>query len=93
MLHPYWFEFFLSPQQPQSTRCGRGCGVTAHDYNDAIRLLREFVFQQGDMPPIRHVIEDVDISMLDDKHIRPRMGVPSERGVWFPLTALPPEWA
>jgi hypothetical protein len=31
-----------------------------------------------------HVTEDVDIQTLDQGHVLPNMGVPSERGVWFP---------
>lgn len=93
MLHRYWFEFFIPQKQAQSEPWGLGCGVTAHDYNDAVQLLKEFVFPQREVPPIHHVIEDVDISTLDEKHVRPNLGVPSQRGVWFPLGPSPSEWA
>jgi hypothetical protein len=62
----------------------RGCGVTAYDEDDARRLVRERVFAGGVLPPIGKAIEDIDISTLDDEHVRPNMGVPIRRGVWFP---------
>jgi hypothetical protein len=61
-----------------------GYGVTAFDYLDAVQLLRERVFSGKDLPAIGSVIEDVDISTLDDRHVRPNMGVPVWRGVWYP---------
>lgn len=30
-------------------------------------------------------VENVDISSLDDNHVRPNMGSPIVRGVWFPM--------
>jgi hypothetical protein len=36
------------------------------------------------LPPIRNVIEDVNISTLDVCHVQANMGVSIWRGVWFP---------
>jgi len=35
------------------------------------------------MPPVRKVVENVDVSTLDD-HVRPNMHPPNWRGMWFP---------
>ena len=42
-------------------------------------------------PPIRRVVEDVDIKQLDQGHVIPNMDPPVWRGVWFladPIWAL-----
>jgi hypothetical protein len=33
------------------------------------------------------VIEDIDISLLDQNHVIPNMGVVTFKGVWFPTLA------
>jgi hypothetical protein len=40
------------------------------------------------MFPIRSVIEDVDVSTLDQR-VRPNMLVPIWRGIWFPPIGPP----
>lgn len=62
-----------------------GCGVTAHNYEDAIMLLRQRVFTHDPLPTITRVVADVDISTLDADHVLPNMGIPSERGIWYPI--------
>jgi hypothetical protein len=89
MLRRYWFQFDISQSRARLARYGLGCGVTAYNYDDAINLMKELVFRDGEFPPIRSCIEDVDISTLDEKHVRPNMGVPIYRGVWFPLRPSP----
>ncbi len=89
MLRRYWFEFELPKTQARLAVYGLGCGVTARDYDDAVNLMKELVFSTHVMPPIRTVIEDVDVSTLDAKHVRVNMGVPIYRGVWFPLSPAP----
>src|SRR5438105_2342288 len=71
-----------------------GCGVTAYDYDDAVRLLREHICKADPLPPIRRVIENVDVSALDRGHVLPNMGVPVWRGIWFPrgYEFLPPRY-
>ena len=39
----------------------------------------------GEEPPIESISEDVDISTLDEGHVRPNMGNPLRRGIWFPI--------
>jgi hypothetical protein len=82
----YWFEFDLSDTDPCHVRMG--CGVTAWSLEDAKELMRQQVFSGGDLPSILKVIEDVDVSTLDDNHVRPNMGVPVWRGIWFPQASL-----
>jgi len=86
LLRRYWFEFEpLSKPSPLNL----GCGVTAYSYEDAVALMGELVFNQPpfseDPPPkIVRVLEDVDVSKLDQGHVIPNMGLVVDRGVWFP---------
>lgn len=80
----YWFEFNGSLQElPPGLILG--CGVTAYDYTDAISILRQKVFKEEELPEIKTKVENVDISTLDNGHIRPNMGDLTLRGVWFPM--------
>jgi len=47
-------------------------------------LVRERLFRNGPMPRTETVIEDVDVSTLDQGHILPNMSPPNVRGIWFP---------
>jgi len=89
MLRRYWFEFELPPAQARVVPWGMGCGVTAYDYDDAVQLMKELVFSIHEMPTIRAMTEDVDVSTLDAEHVRINMGVPVRRGVWFPMSPPP----
>jgi len=81
----FWFKFNLTLRDPQPPGVLIGCGVTALDEADAIRILRNVVFLSHPFPQITALLADVDISTLDQRHVRPNMGDPSRRGVWFPL--------
>ncbi len=81
----YWFEFDLTLDEPHPIGVLIGCGVTAHNYEDAIMLLRQRVFTHDPLPTITRVVADVDISTLDADHVLPNMGIPSERGIWYPI--------
>ena len=78
-LHRYWIEFDASDAPSGMTS---GCGVTAFDREDAMRLLSQAIGCTPP-PPVR-VIEDVDVSTLDQRHVLLNMHPPSRRGVWFP---------
>jgi hypothetical protein len=80
-LKRYWFTLARSPKP---TALNIGCGVTAHDRDDAFALLREKVFG-GAEPKVLAIKEDVDLSTLDRNHVVPNMGSPLIRGIWFPL--------
>ena len=81
----FWFEFELSSAFIYPAGIGFGCGVTALNYEDAVTLLDEKVFCKVSRPPIKRVIENVDIRDLDQGHVIPNMNPPNWRGVWFPL--------
>jgi hypothetical protein len=83
-LHRYWFQFDLKLGDDAPAGTLLGCGVTAFNYEDAIALLGERVFRSASLPPIVEVREDVDVSQLDPGHVLPNMGIPIDRGVWFP---------
>ena len=85
MLQRFWFEFDISIDDPHPIGVLLGCGVTAYDYVDAVQLVANLVFKASALPPIRRVIEGVDITTLDANHVLSNMGVPSNRGIWFPL--------
>jgi len=77
-LHRFWFRFSFSE------KLGLGYGVTAYNYDDAVAILTEIVFSKREFPPIESVLEDVDISTLDQKHVIPNMEAPVWRGIWYP---------
>jgi len=80
-LHRFWIRFnsasgFAAPRP--------GCGVTAYDYDDAMIILADTIFSGKPVPEIEEVVEDIDISKLDQKHVIPNMEAPTWRGVWYP---------
>ena len=79
-LHRFWFSF--EDPSPFSI-WGAGCGVTAYSHDDAVQILKDRVFQQS--LPACSVIADIDVSTLDENHVRPNIGLVTQRGVWFPL--------
>jgi hypothetical protein len=82
VLKRFWFSFEKS-KQPNNLNLG--CGITAYDLPDAQRFLREQVFPSCGELPVKEINEGVDVRTLDEKHVRPNMGNPAVRGVWFPL--------
>ena len=81
MLHRYWFVF--APTSPPSFFVV-GCGITGYNEADARNLLEKYVFSLWGVAEIQNVIKDVDIRTLDQNHVIPNMGPPSNRGVWYP---------
>jgi hypothetical protein len=82
MLHRFWLSF---TQSSSPSVLNLGCGVTGYDQQDALNLVKEMVFSIYGPREIVGIVEDVDISTLDANHVRPKMGLPIRRGVWFPL--------
>jgi hypothetical protein len=78
----YWFLF---EPDPWPNALNLGCGVSAYGYDDALALLHERVFKDGTLPRLLELKENVDISLLDDKHVRPNMENPTIRGIWYPM--------
>ena len=81
----YWFEFNLAyyPSLPPGIRMG--CGVTAFNYEDALNIIQDKIFNHHTMAPIVNVITGIDLSTLDKDHILSNAGLPNVRGIWFPL--------
>ncbi|AXI04233.1 hypothetical protein HYN46_16155 [Aquirhabdus parva] len=82
VLHRFWFTLdrSLSPSV-----LNLGCGISAYSLDDAKHILAEQVFNIFGVRDILDVIEDVDVSTLEENHVRSNMGIPTIRGVWFPL--------
>jgi hypothetical protein len=86
----FWIEF----ESPRLGEHGHpaikmaGCGVTASDLEDALSLLKQHVFPTG-LPSIGGLVEDVDVSTLDQGHVLPNMGNVLVRGIWFPVGFTP----
>jgi hypothetical protein len=81
-LRRFWFTFI---DLPKFSPLNLGCGVTAYDYADALKILQAKVFDENLMPTIASFAEDVDMQTLDRNHVLPNIGAVTDRGVWFPL--------
>jgi hypothetical protein len=79
MLRRFWFR----------TEVGLGYGVTAFSRSDAEQLLRAHGYPDGSRPIIE-VVEDVDVSALDQSHVLLNSGPVVVRGVWYPCHNLEP---
>lgn len=73
LLIRYWFK----------TKRGLGFGVTGHSVEDA-QVLLAAQWPKSRENEVVGVVENVDVSTLDQGHVIPNMGAPSVRGVWFP---------
>ena len=63
---------------------GFGYGVTAYSIEDAEQLLTRAGLSRDWV----EVIEDVDVSSLDEGHVLPNIGGVTFRGVWYPALNL-----
>jgi hypothetical protein len=91
----FWITFELPPE-PERPRNGvrldgdpwgwlrRGVGVTAESADAAIDLARGELAAFGELPPVREVLPDFDVSTLDEKHMLPSIVGVTWRGVWWP---------
>jgi len=85
ILHPYWFKFKLTINDPHPLGILLECGVTASTMDEALAIAKERVFRSDALPDLEKCIEDVLLCDLDSKHVLPNCGDLSKRGVWFPL--------
>jgi hypothetical protein len=82
----YWFEFDVDSSAATSglrARLAHGCGVTGRDEDDCLELIRHNVIAGNELPKVKRVVRDVDLSTLSAM-IRNTMGVARARGVWYP---------
>lgn len=80
----YWFEFNES-EDVYLLGLQLGCGVTAFNKEDAMKIIGELIFKHKKIPTIKKCIENVDIRELDQGHIMPNMWAPNYRGIWYPI--------
>ncbi|HKA21179.1 MAG TPA: hypothetical protein VKN18_23070 [Blastocatellia bacterium] len=84
-MHRFWLEVDLAIDEEHPAGLLIGCGVTANAYDDALALVQERVFKASPLPSLKKLIDDVDTSSLNAGHVLPNIGIPSIRGIWFPL--------
>ena len=91
LLKRFWVTFeFTDKDRAESVivGLGYGCGVTAYSLDDAVVIIKRDLFINASMPEIREVVENVDLSTLDEKHVLPNIRPPADRGIWFPKTGF-----
>jgi hypothetical protein len=81
MLTRFWFKFEKSTEP---SVLDLGCGITAYDLHDAETFLREEVFPLFEERRVLEVMTNIDVRTLEERHVRPNMGNPAVRGVWYP---------
>ena len=58
-------------------------GVTAYSKEDALNIIKSYLPNKSSFEVLK-VIENFDISTLDQNHIVPNIGSPFLRGIWHP---------
>ncbi|MDQ6785653.1 MAG: hypothetical protein M3033_02380 [Acidobacteriota bacterium] len=90
-LKRYWFKFdFPKPRLSHYgyiPPCGC-CGITAFDYDDALKIMHRFLLRENEIPIFNQVVENVDVSAILDKDVHFNLGVSVWRGVWYPAYNL-----
>lgn len=83
----YWIEFEIDLDDwgSPNSLLRAGCGVTGVNLDDCLCLIQQQILNGAELPPMKRVIEDVDISTLDSNHVIPNMGLVIKRGIWFPI--------
>jgi hypothetical protein len=82
-MHKFWIKFDVR-FGGQTYGVLLGCGVTADNQDEAIQTAAKVIFRGDPTPRILSVIEDVEVSGLDAKHVLPNMGDSNLAGVWYP---------
>lgn len=83
----YWIEFQIDQDDwsELSSSLRAGCGVTGFNQADSLEIIRQRVAKGRSLPQVKRIVEDVDVSTLDPKHVLPNVGNVMKRGIWFPL--------
>ncbi len=82
-MHRFWIKFDVR-FGGQTYGVLLGCGVTANNFDEAMKMCETVVFRGSPVPRVLSVIEDVDLASLDQKHVIPNIADPGRPGVWFP---------
>jgi hypothetical protein len=77
-LRRFWIRFDSDARSPL------GYSVTAWTEEDALNLVHAAAFDSDEKLPDSTIQADIDISLLDARHIRPNMESPNWRGIWYP---------
>ena len=86
-LKRFWFELnFPKPRLGHGAYIPKDgcCGITAFDYEDALRIMRRFMLMENETPIFSRVVENVDISAIENEDVHRVLGVPVWRGIWYP---------
>src|ERR1041384_3597854 len=75
ILHRYWIKFDVAFGQ-RTWGVLLGCGVTASDIETALKMVKEQVFNGAQVLPILSIVEDIQLSLLDQDHVIPNIGKP-----------------
>ncbi len=86
-LRRYWIEFNIpsADVRTETDLLKIGCGVTGYSLDDCLEIMQQNMLKGSKLPPIKKVIEDVDISTLDTNHVLPNIDLVISRGIWFPI--------
>jgi hypothetical protein len=80
----YWVEFKKSGLRGLPVGTWLGCGVTAYDKEDAIKLLKQLLFKNWNSVPVLSIKENISINDLDQHDVAPDIGNIQVRGIWYP---------
>lgn len=88
-LVPYWIEFaprdWFEIDDDEATAPPCTFGVTAASLDDALALVRAVAFPDRPLPPLRRVVEDIDLAMLTMYNMSPGILPRDQPGVWYPV--------
>ena len=97
-LRRFWLEFDLRSAQARSEPGAEGgagqpstwalvrsgVGVTGTDLDECFDVVRKRIFGKTVMPAVLKVVQDIDVSTLDQDQVLPNIEPPVWRGIWFP---------
>ena len=62
----------------------RGVGVTGNDLDECFDVVQKRIFGKAAMPAVLKVVQDIDVSTLDQDRVLPNIEPPIWRGIRFP---------
>jgi hypothetical protein len=81
-LIPYWITNPLDPNGPL------GFGVTAHDVQDAVKIIRNAGYTLPKDLSVLNIKENVHPQDIGDDHVVRQMGPIVVRGIWYPFSRV-----
>ncbi len=93
LLVPYWIEFaprdWFQVDEDEVSAPPRAFGVTAASLDAALAIVRAIAYGGQPLPPVRRVVEDVDLAMLTMYNMSPGILRPGQAGMWYPTISHP----